>query len=420
MLANHTEFRIEQFKKFYSFLMETAPMEFKPWFFPCKPNGKDPDAQAIMNLSRETKGSWKHPLAWLDKDEVVEHIIKGYNIAISGKMEDCLIVGDIDNKELIDQLPEYTLTTTSRKRIGGHFFGWDKDGSAKINLATDDGEMRSQDQYVIAPGSYVPFNMESEKDQEAFKELPEEIKTDPLLGYYTVRDEFHLRELSFNDLPSFFQKAFETETAEQQKMELVSNKSKKKFIGKGKYSELLNLKVSDIIGKYPSTQRFGHPLHESDTDANFSISPDGSVGQCWRHMVSLNAVQFLCVKAGYSKCQDAGTPHALKDKNGNKKRRGYSKLKGSKEALAVAYKEALKQGLISEYIPDKKELVPRGWGRVLDIANVAQEQQITVCPSCGNKLEFDSKMGWFSCKPCNIYGGIKKLLKMKYLQAVQQ
>lgn len=52
----------------------------------------------------------------------------------------------------------------------------------------------------------------------------------------------------------------------------------KEFKGEGKYSELFKLKVSDIIGLFPEKQRFGHPLHASDTDSNFSLSKDGCLG----------------------------------------------------------------------------------------------------------------------------------------------
>jgi len=41
----------------------------------------------------------------------------------------------------------------------------------------------------------------------------------------------------------------------------------------------------------------------------------GSICHCWRHLVSLNAVQYLCVSAGYMSCGDAGIPHNSKDPN---------------------------------------------------------------------------------------------------------
>ena len=331
-------FRIEQFKKFYDLLMSNAPLGYQPWFFPCERFGKNPDPLAIMKLDKNNKGSWHHESARLDKDEVIAHLNMGYNIGISARKEDKLIIGDIDNPKLLNQIPK-TLTTTSRKRCGGHFFGWDKDGSAKTNITTDDGELRSCNQYVLACGSYVPFDLTNEKELTAFNELTEEAKNDPYLGYYTINNTISPIELGYNDLPQVYKDKQDKDT--EVLTEYKQKEEHKEFRGEGKYSELLKLKISDIIGAIPEKQRFGHPLHASDTDSNFSLSKDGCLGHCWRHLVSLNAIQFLCVKGGYSTCMDAGTPH---------KGTGFSKIKGDKKALEFAYKEAIKMGLIKEYI----------------------------------------------------------------------
>lgn len=336
------DFRVEQFKKFYDLLMINAPTGYKPWFFPCEKNGKNPCALAILNLDRESKGSWHHESARLDKDEVIKHILVGYNIGISGRNGDPLIVGDIDSIEYLDQLPKDTLTCISRKRCGRHFFGWDKDGTAKINCPTDHGEMRSNNQYVLCAGSYVALTSEDK----SYNLLTEEAKNDKLLGYYTINTEIPPRELSFEDLPDFFK--IESRKDAQAQVELEQKESEreyKPFEGEGKYSQLLKLKVADIVGKLPATKRYGHPLHDSDTDANFSLSKDGILGHCWRHTCSLNAVQYLCVLGGYCNCQDGGTPHSEK----NKPKR-YSKIKGDKKALDFAYEQALKLELIDEYV----------------------------------------------------------------------
>ena len=338
------ELQIKEFTKFYHFLMKNTLENYKPWFFPCEPKGKNPSPSAILKIDASSKGSWHHESARLNFEQCIEHIKLGYNIGISAREGDPLIIGDIDEVKYLNQLPEDTLTVTSRKRGGAHFFGWDKDRSAKINLPTDSGEMRSNNQYVLAPGSYVPFDLTSKKDKKAFDNLPIEAREDKLIGYYTVREGIQPKGLTFNDLPKFF-KDKEMENIEVE-AKIKQADEKKEFHGEGKYTDLLKLKVSDIVGLIPSNKRQGHPLHESDTDANFSLSKDGSLGHCWRHLVSLNAVQYLCVKCGYAKCEDAGTPH---------KGRGFSKIKGDKKALAEAYKEAVKMGLIKEQDKEKKD-----------------------------------------------------------------
>ena len=378
------EFRINQFVEFYNCLMGNASANYKPWFFPCEANGKNPDALAIIKLAPEkslccesewvkrftkkeeamknksakinpkwrcdncekTKGSWHQLHAKLSKEQCIERIKLGGNLGISARENDCLIIGDIDELEYLSQIPKDTLTVTSRKRDGGHFFGWDKDGSAKINQPTDYGELRSSNQYVLACGSWVGFDHSFKKDRDAFAKLTKETQEDNLLGFYTIREGVSPRDIGFDDLPEFFKEAKRSD--EISDSVVLQREEKNKYNDKaGKYSELFKLKVSDIVGDSSSMSRTGHPLHESDTDANWSLSEDGSLGNCWRHGVSLNAVQYLCVKAGYSNCQDAGIPH--NSKKPKFEGRKFSKLKGDKKAFSVAYDEALKLGLIEKW-----------------------------------------------------------------------
>lgn len=353
-------FRIEQFKKFYDLLMSNAPVNYKPWFFPCERFGKNPDPLAILRINKDSKGSWHHESARLDKEEAIAHLNMGYNIGISAREGDALIVGDIDNPKLLNQMPN-TLTTTSRKRCGGHFFGWDKDGSAKINIPTNDGELRSFNQYVLACGSYVSFDLKDEKELTAYNELTQEAKDDPLLGYYTLNNAISPKEIGYQDLPQIYKDKQDKDS--EALMNYKQKEEHKEFRGEGKYSELFKLKVSDIVGLVPEKQRFGHPLHASDSDANFCVSKDGCLGHCWRHLVSLNAVQFLCVKAGYMECMDAGTPH---------KGTGFSKIKGDKKALEIAYQEALKLGLIKKYVPPQMDR-----NRIITLIATRQEDLAT-------------------------------------------
>src|SRR3990172_7116526 len=323
---------IKEFEKFYELLMREAPKGYNPWFFACEPNGKNP----VLGLS------WHDEKARLTKEQCIEAIKQGFNLGISARKDDPLIIGDIDEEIYLEQLPKDTLTTTSRKRIGAHFFGWNKDGTAKINLPTDSGELRSDNQYVLACGSYVPFNISEKKDKESFEKLPEHIKNDNLLGYYTLKDN-NIQEY-YHSL--YVQIVFHDKQRENIESEsIVKQREETREYPEGKYSKLFKLKVSDIVGLIPAKERHGHPLHESDTDSNFSLSKDGSIAHCWRHLVSFNAVQYLCVKAGYSSCVDAGTPH---------KGRGISKIRGDKLALDIAYKEAINLGLIKVYTIDSK------------------------------------------------------------------
>ena len=333
------KFRIEHFTKFYDCLMQDAPEGYKPWFFPCEKDGKNPDALSILKIDSTSKGSWHHEAARLNKEQCIERIKERGNLGISARKGDPLIIIDIDESNYLDQLPKNTLTQTSRKRAGCHAFCWDTDGSAKINLPVGAGEVRSDNQYVLACGSYVPFNLQDKKEEDKYNKLPQWAKEDKELGYYTIRDSIKPRPITFNELPKFF-KEKEEQNVEEETIILQNEEKKTYKTTDGKYTELFKLKMSDVVGKISYGKRIGHPLHESDTDANFSLSKDGSICHCWRHLVSLNPVQFLCVKAGYKKCEDAGTPH---------KGRGISKLRGDKKAFEIAYAEAIKLKLIEEW-----------------------------------------------------------------------
>lgn len=333
------QFKISQFEQFYDLLMKEAPGDYVPWFFPCEKNNKIPSPQAILKINPNSKGSWHNESARLSKKQCIELIKEGYNIGISARDGDPLIIIDIDEQEYLSQIPENTLTVMSRKRAGFHAFCWDKDGSAKKNIPTDFGEMRSVNQYVLACGSYVPFDLKNEKDKKAFDKLPDKVKKDTEIGYYTIYNKVSPRSITFDECPRLFQDKEQENLAEESN--ILQKEEKRSYEDKGgKYSDLFKLKVSDIVGFAPANKRMGHPLHESDTDANWSLSKDGCIGHCWRHMVSLNAVQYLCVKAGYRNCEDAGTPH---------KGRGISKIRGDKKAYKIAYDEAVKMEVIRPY-----------------------------------------------------------------------
>ena len=60
MVEDIIKFKIKEFEKFYYFLMKDAPKKYIPWFFPLKPNGKDPSPEAILKINPNSKGSWHH------------------------------------------------------------------------------------------------------------------------------------------------------------------------------------------------------------------------------------------------------------------------------------------------------------------------------------------------------------------------
>ena len=353
--------RITNFTEFHNYLIKEAPEGYTPWLFPVEPLKKNPDALEIFKRApskcpncdelwiknqkgtticpkcQNKRSSWEMPHARLTFDEAIILLKIGANVGISARKKDPLVIIDVDHEGYLQQLPIDTLVVRSRKRAGLHGFFWKKDDSVKINLPSEYGEIRADNQYVLAAGSYVPFTDkaldEALKTGEISAETAEKIKNDPNRGYYTIEVAKTPRHITLSEVPEFLRKQLEKDIEAEAEI-------KNRFTQKNK-SGLWSLKVADIVEVLPKT-RVGHPLHESDTDANFSISDDGCLGHCWRHLVSLNAVQFLCVKSGYAKCLGAGTPH---------KGRGVSKIKGDKKAVLAAWKEAKKMGLLPEDDP---------------------------------------------------------------------
>ncbi len=78
-------FRVEQFNIFYDLLMSNAPEGYVAWIFTCEKNGKNPMPGV----------SWKSEYARLSKSGAIEQIKKGYNVALSARAEDKLIIGDV-------------------------------------------------------------------------------------------------------------------------------------------------------------------------------------------------------------------------------------------------------------------------------------------------------------------------------------
>jgi putative DNA primase/helicase len=159
-------------------------------------------------------------------------------------------------------------------------------------------------------------------------------------GYYTIDNDKEIQEITFEELPEVFQQEYHNrQQREEEAYNRETNFDPDKVEGENK-SALFELTISDLTGR-GFDGRDPHPLHASDTGANWNIAE--GVGHCWRHEVSLNALQFLCVEAGYLNCHEAGTPH----------KGAGSEVINNDEAIWVAWKHAKENG----YIP-KDDKIP--------------------------------------------------------------
>ena len=184
--------RPEELQRFVELLTETAPDGYQPHLIALEEGGKAPD------LSR---GSWKD--AGLELEEALTHMREGGNVGLAAMRDDPLVIVDLDDDEEIiqaDALP-HTLMVRSRSRRGIHGFYW---GDVPNPTKPGRGEIRAENQYVVAAGSHVHTSVE---------EAPDPV--DPDLGYYTILEEAHPQPVTQEELPSFFYPDVQEELPEE-------------------------------------------------------------------------------------------------------------------------------------------------------------------------------------------------------------
>lgn len=344
-----------QFAQFHPLLMQNAPAGYVPWYFAVLAGDKSPDGAAISAragpissccgiawamisdpkfptqkqfmgcpkcLTKKT--SWKAAHARLTAQEAMDRLRAGGNVGFAARKDDPAVIVDIDDP-LVPDLKVETLALQSRSREGRHRIGFAKDASAKTNLSTNDqGEIRSCDEYIVAPGSFCACSPEH------IAKLPDEQK--PLAGKYTIERAVPCAYLSFEDFPDIFKNI----RAKDEKAVLETPKPKPFIPTSSRKSALYSLTIHNVVGA-PSAWRFPHPLHGSErTGINFCVWSD--LACCWRCKRTLNAFQFLVVKSGYMSCRDAGSPH--------KGEGGVSLVKGDDGAVFFAWRQAKLDGLI--------------------------------------------------------------------------
>jgi putative DNA primase/helicase len=199
---------------------------------------------------------------------------------------------------------------------------------------------------VVAPGSYVPVTEDGLKEKIEAGEITEQQKqdvlNDPDRGYYTLDNDKEIAQIRFEELPEVFREQYNDSDENSNESEGGQEEyERRKKQNSGNQSVLFDLEITDLTGR-GFKGRDAHPLHPSGTGANWSISK--GVGHCWRHLVSLNAIQYLCVEAGYLTCLEAGSPHYNSNTAG-------SEVTGSDEAIWVAWKQAKETNCIPEDDP---------------------------------------------------------------------
>jgi putative DNA primase/helicase len=285
----------EQFTVFNELLTRNAPKDYIAYYFPLEKNGKEP----LVGVSwKKNQKTFKQALALMKK---------GFNIGIAGTDQDFLCILDVDDltQVRLDQIKP-TLQVTSRKRIGRHYYYFSLDGSAKKNISTRDaGELRSNWQYVLAPGSYVPCG------EKELRNMPEQERAQA--GRYTVTDQLATSDVKFEELPIVYRARYYEilkAEAEAKKREEERKKRVVPTVSNKNNSALWDLTISDVSGLSDTGyKKIAMPsdIHGSETGHNCSVSRN--LLHCWRHEVTHCPLSILAVKAGLGTCEQLGKPH---------------------------------------------------------------------------------------------------------------
>ena len=272
---------VNEFKNFYTLLLRSAPDNYIPFLFPLEIHNKDP-------LS--SRGSWITEKNRLSLKEAIRFMDFGYNIGIAALENDELTLVDVDDMNAIpDKDIKPTLTVTTRSRAGSHSYYFSCDKRCRINVPTNYGEIRSCNQFLVCPGSYVPTDS---------SDLPEEQKS--LAGFYTITNPVPPSSIEFSEFPKVFRDHYDMIQHEQ----YVPHRPP---TGRKSKSALFDLTVTDIVCYPKHKKRFASVFHGSSTGSNTAVS--GNRLHCWRHLCSHGTLQILSVMAGLYTCQQAGESH---------------------------------------------------------------------------------------------------------------
>lgn len=335
-----------EFERYHEQLMAGAPQGFVPHYFPVQRRDKAPGVPRGIN--------WKTEEARLTPDEAYARLKNGENVGIGALEDDTLVHVDVDTPEYTDQLKD-GLHVTSRSRIcrhGTYFAGEEID---MPNIVTDDeGEVRCDGQYVVAPGSFVPVTDEDlvEIEEEHGTEMREQVENDPQAGLYTVACEDEATTLTgIDELPHPHRQAFldslMAEAEEEEQNSSLNDFSDGDDDSEHDRSAFFDLTLRDVVpasvANAGTSDRVSASkidgLHGSSTDSN--VSHNGDTLACWRHLVTHGPQQLLAVKSGHLSCKNAGKGHS----NGSA---GPSRYKGDDEALFHAWKEAQESDLLPD------------------------------------------------------------------------
>jgi len=329
----------DAFTKLNKHLTENRP-DYVPHYLILERNSKEPISGR----------PWKGAQYRVCFEDALKWIRAGFNIGIAGTDTDGLVIIDVDRAGAIMDIKLPTLVDRSRKRTGSHYFYWTDDPKAKVNIPTEkEGEVRSNYQYVVCAGSYVPTTLESLKAED--NPIPPDDQI-ALLGKYTIEVAMPPVSITFAEFPKIFRdQALRAQISPTKKQRLKHERED----ADGPTSKLWSRRIEDIVGDiHTAGERFPSIFHDSATGHNTSVTPSSEDGpgliHCWRHGVSLTPLQAMAVLAGLGDCVDIGEAH----KNSMA---GHSTLHYTRGEVMVIWEYAKAHGVLPSDDPNPLDSV---------------------------------------------------------------
>ncbi|MFC7059792.1 hypothetical protein [Halovenus salina] len=277
----------DEFKRFHELLTAEAPDGYTPYYIKCERDEKGPFGG----------GAWSNPENRLSVEEAIAWLESGGNIGIVGTTDDCLVDLDVDDPDLVaEEDVKQTLRATSRSRGGYH--GWYFGDDEIPNIDSDAGEVRAMNQYVLAPGSHVPVNLDDPDDPDLDEIAPSEREN---VGRYSLTEEHPVARLEYEEIPPIYREEHE------QRQEVIEQRPDRRDdppepTGDGdNRSAVFDLDITDVTGLswgYRGVNPIGH--HSNDhrgNDRYFKIDREHGARD-FKDNVSYSPASWVLADAG--------------------------------------------------------------------------------------------------------------------------
>ena len=122
---------------------------------------------------------------------------------------------------------------------------------------------------------------------------------------------------------------------------------------------------------------------------NFRVNTLDNTWFCFRCNAGGSSPELIAVKEGIINCSESGRGCLAGDK-------GSQVIKIAREKYGLRISE-----------PKEIDKEPQGWALSVNIKNLAEQYEFINCSKCNVLFEFNEEMGFFKCKTCGDFGGLK-------------